>query len=366
MNSLDFISLLYEKPHTRESLLNDLSSISSSEELLIRAIPFSTDIPIENWSSRLELKTKRIERLRKMDGIHLFELRYFPRRKNDLGIKGKFFVYEHPEYPKVFVAITIEEGEFYTKVFLPFFKSLYPLVSMTFVTHKRFKNLIEAFQVESGLEELEITRSSEKWRIDNSISPKRFMSRVSWPNMTIPEAFDFMAQNNGWFQSVQLETKYTREFSIKFTFTRQGVVQTNKLFAKIFANFVLPVCKTLFEQIEFFKKRSRRDSPHLEARPICINFEIDQFRELDDNRRFIQALKKIPAASVSVFHGNPYIHLGLIDYFDGSSFDMWILDDNMLVVVPQMKGTIQSIKRVVNHIFDTYAEGEIEDYSRNA
>jgi hypothetical protein len=55
-----------------------------------------------------------------------------------------------------------------------------------------------------------------------------------------------------------------------------------------------------------------------------------------------------------------------LDYYDGSSFDVWVVSNNRIVVVPQFRGSLQAIKRLVNHIFDTYAEGQIEDYTEAA
>lgn len=124
----------------------------------------------------------------------------------------------------------------------------------------------------------------------------------------------------------------------------------------------LPVCKILHENNEFLGNRSRRESLHLAAKPLAIEFGRDQFSEPAENMKFIQALKRMSKVSVSVLHGNPYIHVSVIDYFDGSTFDLWVLNSNQLVIVPQMKGSVFSIKRLINHIFDTYAEGSIKDY----
>jgi N-acetylmuramic acid 6-phosphate (MurNAc-6-P) etherase len=55
--------------------------------------------------------------------------------------------------------------------------------------------------------------------------------------------------------------------------------------------------------------------------------------------------------------------MAVIDYYDGSTFDLWVLNPNQLVIVPQLKGSIPAIKRLINHIFDTYAEGTIRNYT---
>jgi len=42
------------------------------------------------------------------------------------------------------------------------------------------------------------------------------------------------------------------------------------------------------------------------------------------------------------------------------------LSPKIIAIVPQMKGSVAAIERLVNHIFDSYAEGKIVDYSEVA
>jgi hypothetical protein len=70
-------------------------------------------------------------------------------------------------------------------------------------------------------------------------------------------------------------------------------------------------------------------------------------------------MKKMKASDVSIIHSNPYVNLSIIDYYDGSIYDIWILRSDIITIVPQMKSSHQALKRLVNHIFDTYAEGDL-------
>ena len=56
------------------------------------------------------------------------------------------------------------------------------------------------------------------------------------------------------------------------------------------------------------------------------------------------------------------IQLSVFDYFDGSAFDIWVLSPDKIIIVPQAKGSMPAIKRLINHIFDFYIEGDIKDY----
>jgi hypothetical protein len=245
---------------------------------------------------------------------------------------------------------------------LPFFESLYPHLIMTFLTHKRLRKLLEKFQMDNQFTDLIINRASHKIRFNEKGEDKKEVPMVSWPKMGLKEAFNWVYQNNGWFQSLQFTAKRDYKPITEVSITRQGIVRADRLFSKVFAGFILPVCKIIHENIEFFGNRGRRENRDLSAKPLAIDFGPDQFPDTSENIRFIKSLKRLNKASVSVLHGNPYIHLSVIDYFDGSTFDLWVLNSNQLVIVPQMKGSISSIKRLIHHIFDTYAEGDIREY----
>ena len=188
------------------------------------------------------------------------------------------------------------------------------------------------------------------------------MPVISWPQMTLNEAFDWVHQNNGWFQSIEFDVKESDRIAATISVTRQGILKATGLLNRAFNVFTLSVCKTIHENITLFSRRARLAHPDLSTSPLVIEFDADQFKEVEENKRLIQAMRKLRTASVSVLHGNPYLHLSLLDYFDGSAFDLWVLDDRRIILVPQLKASVAAIKRLVNHIFDDYAEGRLSSY----
>lgn len=50
-----------------------------------------------------------------------------------------------------------------------------------------------------------------------------------------------------------------------------------------------------------------------------------------------------------------YTHLSILDYYDGSSFDIWIFDAKKITIVPQSKATPASILRLIDHIYQSFA-----------
>jgi len=368
VNKFDFITPFYNKPHDHNSLINRLDSLLTSEYLSVRAIPFSSNIKPSELFPKITSNSKQVVLLKANKGVQLFELIYsFKDGTEEKKEKeaGRFFVYEHQEYENVYVVLTIESGNFYTKALLPFIKNLYPQASMTFITHKRLRKLLEEFKEKNQFTDIIITRASHRLRFTEEGKHKKIVPMVSWPRMELKEAFDWVYEHNGWFQSLQFEAKRDSSVSTEVSFSRQGIVKTNRLFSKVFEAFVSPVCKTIHENIKVFEHRSRREHEDLSAKPLTIDFGMELFADVSENTKFIKAMKRLNKASISILHGNPYLHMSVIDYFDGSTFDLWVLNSNQLIIVPQMKGTITAIKRLINHVFDTYAEGEIRDYTES-
>lgn len=363
MSAFDFLDAFYRAKHDQAGLLKDLSRVLASESADVRLIPFGCESESVDWFDHRVKGSRVASLLKKQDRLHEFRLDYaFTQAGHERNQSGRFFVLQHPEFPKVFVALTIEPSIFFDKALMPFLSGLYPEVLLTFITHKRLKRLIEEFKTAGDRQDLVITRASQRLRYQEGSHFKHAMPVVSWPQMSLDEAFDWVRQNNGWFQSIEFEVKNLDRVTATISVTRQGIVKASGLLHRAYSVFTLSTCKTIHENITLFSRRARLVHPDLSTSPLVIEFDADQFSEVEENKRLIQAMRKLRTASISVLHGNPYLHLSLLDYFDGSAFDIWVLDDQRIIIVPQLKGSVAAIKRLVNHIFDDYAEGRLSSY----
>jgi hypothetical protein len=368
MTRFDFIKAFYDGSHTRDSIVADVDSILASRprELKVTAIPFSTARKPKVHFPAVVSDSRKVTLTSSADGLHQFDLRYtFKEGSHKQSESGRFFVYEHPAYPNVYVAITIEVGGFVRRGLLPFLRTQFPDVVVGFIPHARLKRLLGGFRANYEFSELIITRATQRLRLPEEGTHRRVMPMMSWPDMALDEAIDWLVEHNGWFQAVQFDAKRDGHTATRVSITRDGVIRCDYLFEQVFRAFVMPVCKMHHENVNLFSKRSRRDNPDLAARPLTIQFDEDRFDDPHENQTFIQAMRSLRTASVSVLHGNPYIHLGVIDYMDGSTFDLWVVDSRELIIVPQMYVSVGAIKRLVNHVYDTYAEGEVSDFATN-
>jgi hypothetical protein len=365
MGKIDYISAFYNRDHNRDSLIRGIASLLLSEKLTAHAIPFGSRTSLKNLLLSNEALKNRLSLVKDSSGVQLYKL-YYSDKDSFERKSGHFYIYEHPEYENIFCAITIAGSDFYHDALLPFFQKRHLNILLTFLSHRKLKYLLDEFQLKYQIKKIVITRASCRLRLTtDEDKTEKIFPMVGWPNMDLQEAFNWVYQNNGWFKSLQFKVG-DAPTSEKISLTRQGIIQAGGMFEKIFESFILPVCALIQENNVFFGNRSRRSNLDLQVKPLIIDFGADNFAEVSENEKFINTIKQLKASSTSVLHGNPYIHLSVIDYYDGSSFDLYVLSASELIIVPQMKGTVASIKRLINHIFDTYAEGVIKDYSEGS
>jgi len=251
----------------------------------------------------------------------------------------------------------LENSLFFSRGLYPYFIKHFPRVILTFITHKKLKNLLVDFRDRNNFKDMTIIRTTTYSRLGKKITPM-----VSWPELSLEKAFEWAEDENGWFQNLSFKIKKPQGPKVEISISRKGVIKANGYCQLLHEYFIAPISKVVYENIKFFSRRARLDNPNRDINPLCIDFGYEKFTELEENKKFIDSFKTMKAASVSVMHGNPYIHLSLFDYFDGSSFDIWVLSSDKIVIVPQLKASFQSIKRLMNHIFDNYAEGDIKNF----
>jgi hypothetical protein len=341
-----------------DDFLNSLDIISDSEGKTISVIPFGSTERIEEILTTKVYANRFIKKLKSNQNLVLFELEVYDSNTGFLDHAGKFVLYQLPNFLFTYLIITIENSDFFHKDLRPFIKSFYSEIIFPFIKSTDLIRRIESYKGYNNLSDIIITRASQRIRYHEEMS----MSTVTWNNSSLEDAYAWLKENNGWFKSLQFKALVNdREVSVSFI-DRNGVVRTEKNFIRIFEAFILPNCAIIENYIKLLRNRSRRDHDDLDVRPISIKYDTSVFREIEDNKKFIQALASLENTSVSILHGNPYIHVAIVDYNDGSTCDLWVLNDNEILITPQLHSSIISLKRLVNHIYDNYAEGELVNY----
>jgi hypothetical protein len=323
-------------------------------------IPFGCETNPEVFFHQRFIGKRYVEKIKDVgDTISIFRISHTIGYGNDSRIiTGNFFIFKYEEFVNIYVALTFESSDFFHNELRPLLNNIYPQFLFAFIKSHSMKRLIEDFSVRNDITDIEIKRASQKLRFQE----EKPMSAVTWPNMSLIEAFNFINENNGWFKSLQFEAKRYDSTVTEISLDRQGRIRLDRQFIMVYDSFVRPLTVMLNDNLTLFSRRSRREVENLAPRPLAVNYVDEIFKDVSANKTFITAMSRMGKASVSVLHGNPYIQMSVTDYYDGSSFDIWVLKNNQIIIVPQLKGTIAGIKRLVNHIFDSFAEGEISNY----
>lgn len=247
------------------------------------------------------------------------------------------------------------------------FERLYPTVVRPFFTQKELQQFTSRVEEYFLPLESRVIRTNAKGRLGNVSARKKYISALSWTDSDVPSAFGRAQEDNFWFKSLTLELiarskgRRIRGNGIQATISKYGYVSCTGE-PNVFVDQVLgPMAQSAAERIKFLSSRDKRSSKDSIPRPIAIRYSGELFASKDQLHRLLEVMKRYDHANCSVFHANPYLHLGIVDNFDLSSIDLWVLDKYEILIVPQIRTTDASLKRTINYIFENFREGEIAE-----
>lgn len=244
----------------------------------------------------------------------------------------------------------------------------YPTISRVFLTTSEIRKILQTLEKKMNCE-IEVDSSmGERHIVGRTKSTER---QITYTNKPYQEVFDDIESKDGWLQSI----KFT-------TFRKQKRSEENKLVPPGFSGFISrdcflsckrdfrPIIQTIIPMaIQFVSKRYHymdvraQTAPATEPEPVVIKFDKQVFTDISQNKPFIKALGELEHCSVSAYHSNPYVHVSLLDYLDGSSYDIWVVSTDRIVVIPQLSASAASLDRLLNHVYEIVREGHVEDYA---
>lgn len=240
-------------------------------------------------------------------------------------------------------------------------RMLLPELCRVYLRTSEFRKGLNALVSSTGVT-LRVREHTSKSLIEDPDSHKRVRTNREWTDEDYAAVFEKLSENRRWLSSVRIEAHKNKRFLTGCKFWRDGDFACNHLFAG-FQKGILPFfVDAIMSSRSFFQKRGRSDSPTGRSRPIRITYSEDVFADKRQNYRLIRVLRSLPDTSLSVYHPNPYLHVGLLDYSDGSTYDVWVTTMTSILVVPKKKATTASFERLCNHICEDFEEGEVVEF----
>lgn len=270
---------------------------------------------------------------------------------------------------EVYLAVTDESRIFVESVLRPFIRSYYPDISRAFLSASELQQILELLENTTG-GEIIVDRITAYRRISSKLQKysrkekrKDTEAAVTYTSVPYKEAFNDAIARDQWIDKIRFELAVDSKLKMEAYFSRQGLFKFKRSFYPFYQTLLPFIIEIIEKKFKLYSNRSR-DITKSKPLPLVIDLDYDVFSDIAQNHRFIESLKKMPYASASVYHANPYVHLSLVDYLDGSSFDIWVLSSNRITVVPQLRASEASVARLMNHIFERFREGDIKEYER--
>jgi len=297
--------------------------------------------------------------------VELFEYRRSYGRERAHRVSGRFAV-ARTQSDHIYLVLFVNRHRFWQLGLSPLIDSMYPKVLRPFLTQSELHQLLKDLQKAIQPEALRVLEFSSKKRLP-ALARKRFQSVREWTDVDLNVVFREAKERNVWFSSVAFDLVSESNGQVEPTGVRCRVSKhayfaCNGRFEVFERTLVRQLIQISSARLEFFSNRERSSTRDHAPRPLSISYELDIFKSSDQTRKLVEAMQRLKHGTCTVLHSNPYMHLSVVDNIDFSSADMWILSQNQILIVPQLKASEAALKRIVNHVFEQFREGSISDF----
>lgn len=363
METLDILlsSTLYCRHKNPAQFLGRVETLMETYDDYLRLLILnsSSDVFQELKHAKGEYKFEEIAYSRDILAGNLCRV-YGRHEKRKLEGKLTLFKSNHAE---VYVVITHERRKIFEECIFRFFSSKYPKISLPFFYSWQMKYFLDQLQKGSPNDKIIVTASLRKSRIENPQARKFKETDKTWTDLPYEEFFEQTKQRSEWVDKVYFDLISEKRVTTKGMISRDGKFAWLGQFTLFHQIILEQAVQASAKNHEKLNKRSRNEQPGFKAKPIFIEYDVSIFADKEQNKNLIRALKKLPHSANSVIHENPYLHMTLTDYLDGSSCDIWVLSNNKISIIPQTICSASSLNRICSSIFRDFMEGNIKDPS---
>lgn len=318
--------------------------------------------------SRFSNEQIRIQRLNEQTSVFNLELKVGSKEKKT--IEGLLAILPGKE-PILKRLVTVSYGDFWDIIIRRLARRLYPGAMPVFFKQNEIRDAFLSFQDSLAdkyrLRVIEVTMK-RRLDADKKIKEKKFETKRLWTELTVQDAFDQALEDNYWFTGLgfRIDLRNRRQNMYKPVARgrvyKNGEIYYNALHDQVDEELIGQLEFKAAKRIRFLSHRGIIERNYEPSPPIEINYDFGIFNEKSMVGHFGNVISQYPHSTKAVFHSNPYYHASIADYLDGSSFEIWVLSPNRIVIVPQARCTEQSLDRLVSYIFVKFHEGDLDEY----
>jgi len=309
----------------------------------------------------------RIYKINEKNSYMHFEYQSIKGNKNEEG----FFCILPGEKPFFSRITAIATSEFWKMIVKKIVKDLYPYAMPVYFRQDEIENALNNYEKGLGLNyRIRISDVTAKEERDNRNKSKiiKYDTQRWWTNLPISEVFGQAKERGQWFTAIRYVIQKRISNSERFfsigsgSINKYGELNFDSSYDNV-RNFLLNELENnASKRLSKFEDKSLRERNYRPANPIEISYNFEIFDEVKEIHRFGQVILDYPKSTKVIYHSNPYYHSSVADFVDGSSFDIWILSLNKILIIPQAKSSVQAFERLVGHISSKFYEGDVDEY----
>jgi len=319
---------------------------------------------------------KRIHRLRVVNanaGAFEYERRYG--RKLIRAVRGMFVILPSTQN-HIYRLLSVCRSDFWNDGVRYLVRHQYPKVVPLFLKQGELRKALRELRDRLGTEyRLMASEMSLKELRPRSETRRKLTEQDSgrwWTDRSVEEVFDEAQERGQWFTSIAFKVERWRERRERYEeeascrLYKYGYLQYDYLHSEFTQKLLPTLEKAASDRVELFTNRGireRRERGYPPSVPLEITYPVPVFEDPDGLKRLESTVMTYSNATKALFHSNPYFHASVADVSDGSSFEMWVLSSNRILIVPQGRSSAPALERLVSHIFSDFREGEVAEYS---
>lgn len=266
------------------------------------------------------------------------------------------------------IFVSIESLKLFKTVVLQFLSNYYIEMSRAYLDSGNLRNILSSLKQDdkSNIISRRIIAYQRKSKNKHGFNKK---SAIIYTSEDFLESFDSAIDSDQFIDKIDFtfvkNNNDTNELLLNGHLGREGVFWVDNNFSIFYRFVILKYAELSMSRFNLLQNRERKKEEKFEVKPLEILYSEDVFEEKSVNHKFIGMLKEMSHTSLSCYHANPYININMLDYLDGSSVEMWVIDSKKIILVPQTKCTSDFLSRLINYIFENFREGVIKNFEVN-
>jgi hypothetical protein len=267
------------------------------------------------------------------------------------AISGYFYIL--PIEPGIWTSITFEKEIFVEKGLMKLLQKHSMSISRTGFTSNEIHDVLTKIIEKDGMTAEVIKAVTYPYGGNGDID---FNSR------SLQDLFHYCTTDRRYLDKAKIRITRDGHQPSDIFVSRDGIFRFYKGDIDFFFRIVLNSFATPAKRTKKVLEKRERTYGNYDSKPIKIEFEHEMFKEQGDNDKFVRAISKIVKSGVSVYHRNPYLHISLVDFQDGSTYDIFAVSSRSLCVVPSFRTSLDSLQRISSQMFKNFDEGLVKDW----